>query len=156
MEPDDSDGISMNKMKILAQIDVAMGGHIAERMVLGEKNVTSGCGSDLQGATNLAYHAVRKFGMFGEEGTSFISSDKNETSEDFNAQIDDKVKEILEKSSIRVSNLLKSKELQLRELSKNLFHYDYLNAEEIDTIMKGKKLNKEKVREWTGKGNIIS
>mmetsp|Transcript_7817 Transcript_7817/g.8866 ORF Transcript_7817/g.8866 Transcript_7817/m.8866 type:complete len:320 (-) Transcript_7817:114-1073(-) len=42
MEPDDSDGISMNKEKVLAQIDVAMGGHIAEKLILGDNNITSG------------------------------------------------------------------------------------------------------------------
>lgn len=156
MEPDDSDGISMSKMKILAQIDVAMGGHIAEKLLLGDKNITSGCGSDLQGATNLAYHAVRNYGMFGEEGSSFISTDKQETSDEYNSLIDDKVREILSKSSERVTKMLKEKDFQLRELSRNLFWYDYLNAEEIDSIMKGHKLNKEKVREWEGKdGGII-
>lgn len=150
MEPDDSDGISMTKQKILAQIDVAMGGHIAEKLVLGDKNITSGCGSDLQGATNMAYSAVRNYGMFGEEGSSFISSSKKDTSDEYNALIDNKVREILNKSSERVTKLLKEKDFQLRELSRNLYWYDYLDAKEIDTIMKGKKLKKEKVREWKG------
>ena len=59
MEPDDSDSISFSKEKLLASIDVAMGGHVAERLVLGDKEITSGCGSDLQGATDLAYRGVR-------------------------------------------------------------------------------------------------
>lgn len=148
MEPDESDSISMSKEKILAQIDVAMGGHIAEKLILGDKNITSGCGSDLQGATKLAYYAVRNFGMFGEEGSSFISSSKNETSDEYNSQIDAKVKTILDESSVRVSKLLKEKDYQLRELSKNLYWHDYLDAKEIETIMQGKKLHKVKVREW--------
>jgi ATP-dependent Zn protease len=44
--------------------------------------------------------------------------------------------------------LLTVKEKELRELSKNLFHYDYLDAEEIKNIIEGKKLTKEKVRNW--------
>jgi ATP-dependent metalloprotease len=153
MEPDESDSISMNKQKVLAQIDVAMGGHIAERLILGDKNITSGCGSDLQGATNLAYHAVRKYGMFGEEGSSFASTDMKETSDAFNALVDNKVKEILSKSSERVTKLLKEKDFQLRELSRNLYWYDYLDANEIDAVMKGEKLQKEKVRTWQGSKN---
>lgn len=47
--------------------------------------------------------------------------------------------------------MIKAKEKELRELAKNLFHYDYLNAEEIENIIKGKGLKKEKVREWTSK-----
>lgn len=93
--------------------------------------------------------------MFGEEGSSFISSEKDDTSDEFNSMVDKKVKEILEKSSERVTQLIKEKDHQLRELSKNLFWYDYVSADEIDTIMKGKKLNKEKVREWKDKNGII-
>jgi ATP-dependent Zn protease len=40
------------------------------------------------------------------------------------------------------------KEKELRELAKGLFHYDYLDAEEIKNIIEGKKLDKEKVRTW--------
>lgn len=40
------------------------------------------------------------------------------------------------------------KEKELRELSKSLFQYDYLDAEEIKNIIEGKKLEKEKVRTW--------
>ena len=87
MEPDDSE-VSMNKEQLLAAIDVAMGGHVAEEMLLGDKLISSGCGSDLAKATQMAYQAVRRYGMFGEEGSGFISSDKKETSDHFNAEID--------------------------------------------------------------------
>ena len=40
-------------------------------------------------------------------------------------------------------------------MSKNLFHYDYLSAEEIERIMKGQPLEKEKVREWTLKEQYL-
>lgn len=72
MIPDDS--VSMTKEKILAEIDVAMGGHVAEKLIIGNNKVTSGCASDLQGATSLAYRAVRSFGMFGENA-GYISAD---------------------------------------------------------------------------------
>lgn len=46
MEPSDSE-VSMSKEEVMAHIDVAMGGHVAERMILGDKLISSGCGSDL-------------------------------------------------------------------------------------------------------------
>lgn len=73
MVPDDSDSLSISKDKVLANIDVAMGGHIAEKLFLGDDQITTGCGSDLKGATNMAYEAVRRLGMFGEE-IGFIST----------------------------------------------------------------------------------
>ena len=47
MIPNESDMVSQSKDKILAEIDVAMGGHVAERLVIGKENISSGCGSDL-------------------------------------------------------------------------------------------------------------
>jgi len=47
MVPNESDMISKNKEKILADIDVSMGGHVAEKLVIGNENITSGCLSDL-------------------------------------------------------------------------------------------------------------
>lgn len=73
-----------NKDSILAHIDVAMGGHVAEKLIIGKDNISSGCSSDLRGATNMAMEAVRKYGMFGEE-VSYISRDKNQTSDSHNA-----------------------------------------------------------------------
>jgi ATP-dependent metalloprotease len=54
MVPNDSDSVSSTKDKILAEIDVAMGGHVAERLVIGKTEISSGCGSDLQVATQMA------------------------------------------------------------------------------------------------------
>lgn len=85
MVPDDS--VSMTKEKILAEIDVAMGGHVAEKLIIGNSKITSGCGSDLEGATSMAYRAVRYFGMFGEN-SGFLSTDPDQTSEKYNALID--------------------------------------------------------------------
>ena len=42
--------------------------------------------------------------------------------------------------------MLSLKEKELRELSKNLFYYDYLDADEIRKIIEGQHLEKEKVR----------
>jgi len=43
---------------------------------------------------------------------------------------------------------LLEKSYQLREVSKALYWYDYLDAKEMEQIYDGKKLEKEKVRDW--------
>jgi len=55
MEPDDADMLSTTKMKCLANIDTAMGGHVAEKLFIGDRAITTGCSSDLKGATDIAY-----------------------------------------------------------------------------------------------------
>ena len=49
---------------------------------------------------------------------------------------------------MRVEKLLLDKEWQIRELSKNLYWYDYLDAKEMDLIFKGESVDKDKVRQW--------
>jgi len=61
-----------------------MGGHVAERLVIGNEKISSGCSSDLQGATNLATYAVRECGMSGDL-VSYNKVKKDESSEEYNA-----------------------------------------------------------------------
>ena len=56
--------------------------------------------------------------------------------------IDEKVQSILNESKARVTALLTKHEKQIRDITINLYKYDYLNKEEIETIMQGKKLDK--------------
>lgn len=42
--------------------------------------MTAGCGSDLKVASNMAYEAVRTYGMFADEGASYITSGKEDVS----------------------------------------------------------------------------
>lgn len=109
MEPNEASEQSMNKAQILANIDVAMGGHVAEKLIIGEKKISSGCGSDLQGATNYATYAVRECGMFGDM-VGYNKVQVKESSEEYNALCDAAVKKILEESYERVAHLLTVKD----------------------------------------------
>jgi hypothetical protein len=49
---------------------------------------------------------------------------------------------------VRVKTLLLAKETEIRDLSKNLFWYDYLDHHEMEKVINGEELPKEKVRVW--------
>jgi len=87
MQPDESDSFSTTKLKCLASIDTAMGGHVAERLFIGSNKITTGCINDLQNATDIAYEAVMRYGMFGEE-LGYMSSKPEELSQEMLAKID--------------------------------------------------------------------
>ena len=153
--------VSVSKEKLLAQIDYSMGGLVAEQIIHDEagsgrhNGISSECGKDLSKATDMARRSVREFGMFGEDGSSFISSQKDDTSEEYNAIIDHKVKEILDESYERVTKLLLSKRKDIILISKNLFWYDYLDEDDIKRLMKGKKIDRSHVREWEEKDKYL-
>ena len=75
-----------------------MGGHVAEKLIIGSQKISSGCGSDLQGATGMAVQAVRHSGMFGDLA-SYVSSNFEESSDEYNAKVDRAVKKILDVSN---------------------------------------------------------
>lgn len=85
--------------------------------------------------------------MYGEDA-GYVSQQKCQLSQDHNYIVDAKVKEILNESKARVTALLQSKEEELRNISRNLYWFDYLDSGEIDKVMKGKQLQKKKVRDW--------
>ena len=59
----EKDELGYTKKQMLAQLDVAMGGRAAEEIIFGNKEVTAGASSDMEGATGLAINMVARFGM---------------------------------------------------------------------------------------------
>jgi ATP-dependent metalloprotease len=53
------DRLMVTKREFLADIDVALGGRVAEELIFGPENVTSGASSDLRKATATATRMVK-------------------------------------------------------------------------------------------------
>ena len=71
MQLPDGDQTSMSRKQMLARLDVCMGGRVAEELVFGYDNVTSGASSDIQQATRLAQAMVTKYGLSDKVGVRF-------------------------------------------------------------------------------------
>ena len=64
----DKDETSISKRQLLARLDVAMGGRVAEEIIFGLDNITTGASSDLRQATRLAQAMVTKYGFRDKVG----------------------------------------------------------------------------------------
>lgn len=62
------DEYQLSKAQVMAQLDVMMGGRVAEELMLGPNKVTTGAADDLRKATELASRIVKTYG-FSEKVT---------------------------------------------------------------------------------------
>lgn len=59
----DKDSYQLTRSQMLAQLDVMMGGRVAEELIFGIDKVTTGAADDLHKASELASQMVKTFGM---------------------------------------------------------------------------------------------
>ena len=151
------DKITLTKAEIEADLAVAMGGRISEELIFGSSKITTGAQSDISMATNYAKKMVTEWGMsnklgpiaYGEnEQEIFLGhsvTQKKSVSENTAQEIDKEVKRIITESQKKARLIIKKNIKQLHRLAKGLLKHETLNREEINDIIKGKKIKKELV-----------
>ena len=164
----ESDRISMSKIKLKADLAVAMGGRIAEELIFGPSKVTTGASSDISMATNIARKMVTEWGMsdklgplaYGEnEQEIFLGhsvTQKKNVSENTAQEIDKEIKKIIDESYKKARSIIKKNINQLHKLAKGLLHYETLTGEEIKDIIKGKKIKKSITDDTKNKNKSLS
>lgn len=132
-----------NKDYFLYNIDMALGGHIAEKLLFGENNVTAGCSSDLSKATQIARKMVNE-GFYAKDiGYLFVEQSQSVKEEKlgdkFKEVVNIKIDDILSSSHDRVSKLLENNSDELVKLSRALFRYNTLDVNEITLILENRE-----------------
>jgi len=134
--PDDETSWSHRQM--LAQLDVCMGGRVAEELIFGEDNVTSGAVSDIQQATRIARSMVTQYGFSDDVGIVFYG--REDASGKTRNQIDEEVKALTGAAYERARALLKKHAKEHTLLAETLLEYETLTGDEVrDLVLKGKK-----------------
>jgi ATP-dependent metalloprotease len=139
MQLPDGDQTSMSRKQMLARLDVCMGGRVAEELVFGVENVTSGASSDIQQATRLAQAMVTQFGLSEKVGVIFIDPNAKQSGET-QKDIDQEVKNLLSASYARAKALLETHRKELDLIAKGLLQYESLAGGELVDLMNGKPL----------------
>lgn len=136
--PTKEDETGSTKSKMLAQIDVLMGGRVAEEMFKGKDHVSTGASSDLQQATRIAYEFVCTMGM--SDGLGFVRYEYENASADTKNKIEREVSKILEASYMRAKDLLHKHSHQHKLLAKGLIKFETLDLSEIKTLLSTQSL----------------
>lgn len=138
MQLPDGDQTSMTRKQMLARLDVCMGGRVAEEIVYGTENVTSGASSDIMQATRLAKAMVTKYGLSDKVGIMFLD-DKEKTSGDTQGVVDQEVRLLLTESYNRAKKLLETHRKELDAIATGLLEYESLSGAEIVDLTNGIK-----------------
>jgi ATP-dependent Zn protease len=150
MQLPEGDQTSMSRQQMLARLDVAMGGRVAEELIFGADNVTSGATSDLAQATRLARAMVTKYGLSTKLGI-FLYVDDNGSkgggssiSPSTQEEIDREVRRLLEESHARAQAVLEGNKKELEIIALGLMEYESLSGSEVVDLINGKKISQLK------------
>jgi len=138
------DKYDQTKQELLARLDVCMGGKIAEELINGPENVTSGCSSDLKSATQVARAMVTSFGMSDAIGPVQLSENWNDWSTSTKHLAESEIRGLLLSSEARTRKMLTDRGVELSRLAHGLLEYETLDKEEIEKVVRGEKLQKDK------------
>jgi len=129
------------------QMAVALGGRVAEEIVYGEDEVTTGASNDLQQVANTARQMITRFGMSDgigpvalgrSQGGMFLGRDiasERDFSEETAAMIDSEVSELVDVAYKRATKVLVDNRSVLEELTEMLIEQETVDAEELQELL---------------------
>jgi ATP-dependent metalloprotease len=133
--PETDDETSVTRRQLLAKLDVAMGGRVAEELIFGEKDITTGASSDLEQATRLARSMVTKYGMSEAVGQVAIGYEDSSLSSESRALVEAEVKSLLQGAYERARKVLKQHEHELHALAAELVEKETLSGIQIKELL---------------------
>ena len=129
------------------QMAVALGGRVAEEIVYGEDEVTTGASNDLQQVANTARQMITRFGMSDDigpvalgraQGGMFLGRDiaaERDFSEETAAMIDREVSDLVDVAYKRATKVLVDNRSVLHELAEMLVEQETVDAEELQELL---------------------
>ena len=137
--PETDDETSVSRRQLLAKLDVCMGGRVAEELIFGDSNVTTGASSDLEQATRLARAMVTKYGMSDAVGQVALAYEEGAAggglSSETRALVESEVKRLVGAAYARAKAVLTSHERELHALAAELVEKETLSGAQIRELL---------------------
>ncbi|WP_422365591.1 ATP-dependent zinc metalloprotease FtsH [Pelagibius sp.] len=145
----ESDRYSLKFKEIVAKLAMMFGGRMAEELIYGMENVSTGASNDIQQATNMARRMVTEWGMSDKLGRLryvdnqeevFLghSVSRSQTISGATAKlIDEEIRRIIEEAEEKARQVLTDHMDHLHAVTKALLEYETLSGDEVQTIIDG-------------------
>jgi len=146
------DRYSQSRRELEAMMTSLFGGRIAEELVFGKDNVTTGAQDDIRRATELARRMVTEFGFSDKLGPLRYSENEQElflghsvtqrkNISDHTAQIiDEEIRKLVESAEAKARKVLTEHLEDLHHLAKALLEYETLSGEEVKALLRGEPI----------------
>jgi len=156
------DRYGFKKSELEAKLAMMFGGRVAEELIYGPENITTGAGNDIQQATNLARAMVTEYGMSEKLGPLRYNDNQEEiflghsvarTQNVSGATakiIDEEIRRIIEEAETKARKVLTDHMDGLHKVAKALLEYETLNGEEIGALLKGEEIDRSEAAGPTG------
>ncbi len=145
----EQDKYSISRKQLESQLASLFGGRVAEEIVFGAENVTTGASNDIERATTIARNMTTKWGLTEALGPQTYAEEEDEVflgrsvtqhkhvSDDTARLIDMEIRTIIDTAHLTAKNLLESHIDQLHLMANALIKYESIDGKQIDQIMDG-------------------
>jgi len=142
------DKYGMTLTEMTSKIAMMFGGRVAEELIFGKENVTTGASSDIQQATGLARRMVMEFGMSDKLGRVRYNANEQEiflghsvaqqqnVSEATAQVIDSEVRRLIEEAETKARDILHNRIDDLHKIAQALLEYETLSGDEIQALLR--------------------
>jgi len=138
-----------SKQYLEAQLAVALGGRLAEEIIYGEDNVTTGASNDIQQVANIAGRMVKNWGMSNKVGRVYIGDTGMQASMSammsgqqsaqwggkIVTKVDAEIERLVNNSYLTAKKILTDNKDLLEHLSKTLMDQEVVSAEEFQMML---------------------
>ena len=145
--------------EITSRIAMMFGGRVAEELIFGKENVTTGASSDITQATGLARRMVTEFGMSDKLGRVRYSANEQEiflghsvsqqknVSEATAELIDQEVRRLTDEGEQTAHRILSERINDLHKIAKALLEFETLSGDEVRALLRGEPINRSEDKE---------
>ena len=150
---------SYSKVELESRLAVLFGGRIAEELIFGPENVTTGAGNDIRQATEMARRMVTEFGFSDRLGPLRYSDNQEEiflghavtqqkhVSDATARLIDEEVRRLIDEAEDTARRILQERREDLDRVASALLDYETLSGEEVRALVRGEPIVRVDPRE---------
>jgi cell division protease FtsH len=149
------DRLSQSRIELESRLASLFGGRMAEELVFGKENITTGAGHDIQQATKIAKAMVTEYGFSDRLGRLRFSENEEEVflgrsvtqskhvSDATSKIIDEEVRMFVDVAEGKARKILTDHRDELEIIAQSLLEYETLSGKEVTALLRGEKIERK-------------